>query len=176
MQPEHIHIPLDRDAVYAAIWPALVDDIHLLAATDFMGGNDGIGDAECDAIGWLLDEITGNALTPAEAINMARELMTQQRYADYDFAREQDAAYQTVSAWPPAQQHALITALILDAADPLLMITELDDRIRQELDARRRDAAVYSNHGTYQMLEAITGRSASGLPLSEFEQDSLREQ
>ena len=49
MERQHIHTPLDREAVYHAIWPELADDIHLFAATDFMVDN-GMSDAEGDAL------------------------------------------------------------------------------------------------------------------------------
>ena len=60
MERQHIHAPLDREAVYHAIWPELADDIHLFGVTDFMV--DRMSDAEGDALEYLLDQITGNAL------------------------------------------------------------------------------------------------------------------
>ena len=44
MERQHIHAPLDREAVYHAIWPELADDIHLFGATDLMV--DRMSDAE----------------------------------------------------------------------------------------------------------------------------------
>jgi hypothetical protein len=111
-----------------------------------------------------------------------------------------------VSAWPPAQQHNLITNLILNAADPLLVVCDLYDHVQQTLDtspstavasewqAKRdailqafarmlpnrpqqpeRDQAFYCYHDANQLMEAVTGRATAGEPLSNFEQDVLRE-
>ena len=99
-----------------------------------------MSDAEGYALEYLLDQITGNALTPAEAISMAIDLMIPPPDPDYAFEHEQNAAYQTVSAWPPAQQHNLITNLILNAADPLLVVSDLYDHVEQTLDTSPRTA------------------------------------
>ena len=176
MQPQHIEIPLDRDAVYAAIWPALAGDVHIFAATDFLAGHDHVNGVEGDALGWLLDEIAGKAMTPWQAISMAIELMTPRRDVDWLIAQcALEDAFHAVSAMPPDLQHKLITDLILDADDPLLLITDLYDRIRQELDARRRNQKFYHHLDAYQLIKAVTGREAAGVPLSEFERDVLHD-
>jgi hypothetical protein len=126
--------PLDRFAVHDALWSELADEIYIFALCAFAGNSDSMGDAAGDAFGWLLDEITGNACTPGEAISMARERMTAQPDAEYEAARELDAVYQAISTMPGTQQLGLMVNLILDSADPLLLVSDLWDRVKLALE------------------------------------------
>jgi hypothetical protein len=205
MQREHIHIRLDRDAVYAAIWPLLSDDIHRFGF-EFISSSGRMSGAEGYALEYLLDQIEGNAFTPVEAIAMARDLMADQPNADdYDDARfvplwyvvlTTPEALKTISALLAATPSAarLIGDTVYferrDEADWIVSVyggdvigisladpTPPPPQLRQlqRLAAKQRGAGYYSKHYSDQKIEAIINRASTGEPLSEYEQDFLRE-
>jgi len=201
MERQHIHAPLDREAVYHAIWPELADDIRLFGATDFKV--DRMIHAEGYALEYLLDQIEGNACTRTEAISMALDLMREQPDADYydGFAPlwyvviKTPEALKTIHALLAATPNAArrvgdtvyferrdeadwIGTLVagemigISLADPAPPPPHL--RQLQRLAAKQRGAGYYSKHSTVQMIEAIIYRANAGELLSNLDQDVPR--
>jgi hypothetical protein len=125
---------LDCDAICHAIWPELTDEIHQFTI-GWGASYDSIGDAEPDAIQWLIDGIEGNARSAGEAMDMVLDLMGDEpESVDAATAfRLADEAYAVLATVPDALRLGLIARLILDRSDPAQVLSELTERVVLEL-------------------------------------------